>query len=80
MIPTFNSKQILIMIFFYLVLNILSGCVTKTIIIEKTKYIDIETYKTWGTTRLVPIGVRPLPTEEEICKKPFMGEILSEDI
>lgn len=30
------------------------------------KYVDIQTYKTWGTTKLVPIGVRPLPSETEL--------------
>lgn len=50
---------------------LLSGCVTRTIVVKETKYVDIETYKTWGTTRLTPIGVRALPTEEELCANPL---------
>jgi len=34
-------------------------------VIEKVKYVDIQTYKTWGTTNLVPIGTRKIPTPQE---------------
>lgn len=50
----------------------LSGCTTtETVYVEKVKYVDIETYKTWGTTNLVPIGTRPIPTQEEINCSPL---------
>ena len=36
----------------------------------EVKYVDIETYKTWGTTRMVPIGVRRLPSEHDMKSNP----------
>lgn len=38
---------------------------------EKIRFVDIQTYKDWGTTKLVPIGRRPLPTQKELCSNPL---------
>lgn len=56
----------------YLLLMFLFGCTTtETVYVEKVRYVDIETYKTWGSIHMVPIGVRPLPTQEEIDCNPL---------
>lgn len=55
-----------------LIFLILSSCMTpKVVIKEKIKFIDYKTYTEWGTTRLVPIGRRLIPTEDEICRNPL---------
>ena len=55
-----------------LILILLPSCTTTTYEIrEKTKFIDIQTYTEWGTTRLTPIGRRPLPTQNQICNNPL---------
>jgi hypothetical protein len=55
-----------------LLLLLLTSCIT---IVpqpkEKTKFVDIQTYKTWGSTHLTPIGTRPLPTQAEIDNNPI---------
>ena len=28
---------------------------------QEVRYVDIDTYLTWGTTRLIPIARRPIP-------------------
>lgn len=42
----------------------------KTIVIRETEYVfvDVQTYNEWGTTRLHPIGRRPIPTLHEACE------------
>jgi hypothetical protein len=41
----------------------------ETIVIKETEYVfvDIQTYNEWGTTRLTPVGRRPIPTLEQAC-------------
>jgi hypothetical protein len=49
------------------------GCATQPQpkVIERVVFVDIQTYMEWGTTKLVPIGRRPIPSEQEICSNPL---------
>ena len=58
-----------------LLLVFIASCAHKpdtiTIVEEKVIFVDMQTYKEWGTTNLVPVGRRPLPSESEICNNPL---------
>ena len=47
-----------------LLLLLLTSCATPQPK-EKIRFVDIETYKTWGSTHLTPIGVRSIPSQIE---------------
>jgi len=38
--------------------------------VEKKVFVDYQTYLDWGTTKLIPIGRRPVPTQREFCLNP----------
>ena len=43
-------------------------------VVNTVQYVDYQTYKKWGTHKLVPIGTRELPTAEQWDKtfnKPY---------
>ena len=46
---------------------------------DKLIFVDMKTYMEWGTTKMVPIGRRAIPSEADICKNPLWIEACYKD-
>jgi len=51
----------------FICLALCNGCTTKVIYRDKPVFVDMETYKTWGTTKLKPLGTRGIPERLRRC-------------
>jgi hypothetical protein len=66
------TVRMIVLILVCTVLTLLMLLVNGCIIVERRcvpeyRYVDIETYKTWGVTNMAPIGRRKIPANLRVC-------------